>query len=118
MALLRGPAGDLHGPFGAPVITVVALKPIAAELGDVRSVPALACAWPVGAAVGGIPMGWTAERFCIRRVVMFGAAMVAAGLAISTLVAVRPALYVGHGVSRPFGQRRFNAPLYVDVARL
>ena len=45
--------------FGAPVITVVALKPIAAELGDARSVPALACslAW-FGAAVGGIPMGW------------------------------------------------------------
>ena len=30
-------------------------------------------------------MGWMAERFGIRRVVMFGAAMVAAGLAISTL---------------------------------
>ena len=28
--------------FGAPVITIVALKPIAAELGGARSVPALA----------------------------------------------------------------------------
>jgi hypothetical protein len=30
--------------FGAPTITVVALKPIAAELGSARSVPALAFA--------------------------------------------------------------------------
>src|SRR3954471_8897740 len=68
--------------FGAPVITVVALKPIAAELGDARSVPALACslAW-FGAALGGVPMGWMAERFGIRRVAIFGALMVASGLA-------------------------------------
>ena len=104
--------------FGAPVITVVALKPIAAELGDARSVPALACAlaW-FGAAVGGIPMGWMAERFGIRRVVMFGAAMVAAGLAISTLGSPA-ALYVGHGVFIGLlGNACINAPLYVYVAR-
>jgi MFS family permease len=43
--------------FGAPYITVVALKPIAAELGSARSVPALAfaLAW-LGSAVGGIGM--------------------------------------------------------------
>jgi MFS family permease len=104
--------------FGAPVITVVALKPIAAELGDARSVPALACAlaW-FGAAVGGIPMGWMAERFGIRRVVMFGAAMVASGLAISTLGSPA-ALYVGHGVFIGLlGNACINAPLYVYVAR-
>ena len=91
--------------FGAPVITVVALKPIAAELGDARSVPALACslAW-FGAAVGGIPMGWMAERFGIRRVVMFGAAMVAAGLAISTLGQSGRALCRARRVYRPLGQ--------------
>src|SRR3954453_156244 len=62
--------------FGAPVITVVALKPIAAELGGGGPGPARACslAW-FGAALGGIPMGWMAERFGIRRVVMFGATM-------------------------------------------
>ena len=100
--------------FGAPVITVVALKPIAAELGDARSVPALACslAW-FGAAVGGIPMGWMAERFGIRRVVMFGAAMVAAGLAISTHRGSPAALYVGHGVFIGLlGNACINAPLY------
>jgi MFS family permease len=104
--------------FGAPVITVVALKPIAAEMGDARSVPGLAfsLAW-FGAAVGGIPMGWLAERFGIRRVVMFGAAMVAAGLVISTSGGPI-ALYVGHGVFIGLlGNACINAPLYVYVAR-
>src|ERR671929_1039414 len=104
--------------FGAPTITVVALKPIAAELGDTRSVPALACslAW-FGAAIGGIPMGWMAERFGIRRVVMFGALMVAAGLAISSSGSPA-ALYVGHGVFIGLlGNACINAPLYVYVAR-
>ncbi|MBV9153619.1 MAG: hypothetical protein JO204_17785, partial [Alphaproteobacteria bacterium] len=45
--------------FGAPYIAVVGLKPIAAELGSARSVPALAfaLAW-LGSAAGGIMMGW------------------------------------------------------------
>src|SRR5690349_426126 len=104
--------------FGAPVITVVALKQIAAELGDARSVPALACslAW-LGAAVGGIPMGWMAEHFGIRRVVMFGATMVAAGLAISSSGS-SAALYIGRGVFIGLlGNACINAPLYVYVAR-
>ena len=109
--------------FGAPVITVVSLKQIAAELGDARSVPGLAfsLAW-FGAAVGGIPMGWMAERFGIRRVVMFGALMVAAGLAISTLATSNAggpvALYIGHGIFIGLlGNACINAPLYVYVAR-
>jgi MFS family permease len=104
--------------FGAPVVTVVALVPIAAELGDVRSVPGLAfaLAW-FGAAVGGIPMGWMAECFGIRRVVMFGALMIASGLAISTSGGPA-ALYIGHGVFIGlFGNGCINAPLYVYVAR-
>src|ERR1700720_574030 len=49
--------------FGAPWITVVALKSIAAESGGLRSVPALATAlaW-VGFGTGGIVMGAIAER--------------------------------------------------------
>src|SRR5690349_4296283 len=72
--------------FGAPTITVVALKPIAAELGGARSVPALAysLAW-FGSALGGIGMGVVADRIGIRWVVMFGAVMIGAGLAVSTL---------------------------------
>src|SRR5215211_560461 len=62
-------------------------------------------------------MGWMAERFGIRRVVMFGAVMVASGLAIST--SGNPAaLYIGHGLFIGLlGNACINAPLYVYVAR-
>jgi MFS family permease len=104
--------------FGAPIITVVALKPIAAELGGARSVPALAyaLAW-LGSAAGGIAMGWVAERVGVRWTVMFGALMIGAGLAISTIGA-EGALYVGHGLLIGLlGNAGINAPLYVYVAR-
>src|SRR4051794_22246879 len=70
--------------FGAPIIAIVALKPMAAELGGARSVPALAyaLAW-LGSAAGGIAMGWMAERVGVRWTVMFGALMIGAGLAVS-----------------------------------
>src|SRR2546430_10653097 len=71
--------------FGAPWITIVALKLIAAESGGLRSVPALASAlaW-IGYGAGGIVMGAVAERIGVRWTVMFGALMIAAGLALST----------------------------------
>jgi MFS family permease len=67
--------------FGAPWITLVALKDIAAEVNGERSVPALASAlmW-IGSGVGGILMGRIAERLGIRFTVIFGAVMVAVGL--------------------------------------
>lgn len=69
--------------FGAPTITVVAMKPIAAELGGARSVPALAysLAW-FGSGLGGIAMGWLADRVGIRWTVMTGALMIGAGLLV------------------------------------
>src|SRR4030088_3386411 len=105
--------------FGAPTITVVALKPIAAELGSARSVPALAfaLAW-LGSAVGGIMMGWLAERIGIRFTVIRGALMIAVGLALSSLGGDKAALYVGHGVFIGLlGNAGINAPLYVYVSR-
>ena len=90
--------GILSVSFGAPTITVVALKPIAADLGGVRSVPALcyALAW-LGSAAGGIVMGQIAERVGVRWTVMFGALMIAAGLLLSSLG--KPIdLYLGHGL--------------------
>ncbi len=104
--------------FGAPTITVVALKPIAAELGGARSVPALAfaLAW-LGSAAGGIAMGWAAERVGVRWTVMFGASMIGLGLVISTLGG-QTALYLGHGLFIGLiGNAGINAPLYVYVAR-
>jgi MFS family permease len=62
-------------------------------------------------------MGRLAERVGIRPVVMFGALMIAAGLAISTLGG-STALYVGHGLFIGLlGNACINAPLYVYVAR-
>jgi MFS family permease len=104
--------------FGAPIITMVALKPIAAELGGARSVPALAfaLAW-FGSAAGGIAMGWLAERIGVRWTVKFGAVMIGLGLVISTLGG-QTALYLGHGLFIGLlGNAGINAPLYVYVAR-
>ena len=104
--------------FGAPWITVVALKAIAAEAGGARSVPAFASAlaW-FGSGFGGIVMGQIADRIGVRWTVMFGALMVAAGLSLSTLGPGWP-LYVGHGLFiGVIGLGGINAPLYVDMSR-
>jgi MFS family permease len=104
--------------FGTGWITAVALKDIAAEVGGARSVPALASAlaW-LGGGVGGILMGQIAERVGVRRVVMFGALMVALGLVVSTLGSPWP-LWIGHGLFIGLiGLGGINAPLYVYVSR-
>ncbi len=104
--------------FGGPWIVVVGLKQIAAETGGARSVPALAgaLAW-LGAGLGGIVLGQVADRYGVRWTVMFGAAMIALGLAISTLGETWQ-LYLGHGLFMGLiGNAGLNAPLYVYVTR-
>lgn len=104
--------------FGAPWIAAVGLKPIAAEMGDSRSVPALAgsLAW-FGSAAGGILMGRIAERLGIRWTVIFGALMICVGLAIATQGEPWH-LYLGFGLFVGFlGNAGLNAPLYVYVSR-
>jgi len=104
--------------FGAPWITLVALKDIAAEVRGERSIPAFASAlmW-IGSGVGGILMGRIAERLGIRSTVIFGAAMVALGLALSSLGPTLP-LYIGHGLFMGLlGIGGINAPFYVYVSR-
>ncbi len=117
--LVAGSAlGILSVSFGAPMITIVALKPIAAAFGDARSVPALcaALAW-LGSGVGGIAMGQIAERVGVRWTVVFGTLMIAAGLMLSSR-GHRLDLYVGHGLFMGLlGNAGLNAPLYVYVAR-
>jgi MFS family permease len=72
--------------YGAPLIVVVGLKPIAASLGADRSLVALAASlvW-LGTGLGGIFMGRIADRIGMRRVAIFGAAMTALGLAVSAI---------------------------------
>lgn len=104
--------------FGAPWISVVALKPMAAELGGARSIPAFATAlaW-FGSGIGGIGMGYIADRYGVRWTVMFGAVMIGIGLAISSLGQTWE-LYLGHGLFMGLiGNAGLNAPLYVYVSR-
>ena len=103
--------------FAAPYVAVVALKPMAEELGGARSVPALAGALAyLGSGLGGIAMGQVAERIGVRWTVMFGAAMIAVGLALSTFGPTWQ-LYVGHGLFMGLlGIGGINAPLYVYVS--
>jgi len=110
--------GIMSLSFGAPLIAVVGLQPIAGALGGERSVPALAysLAW-LGTALGGFAMGRVADRFGARWTVMFGALMIGAGLVVSTLGGAI-ALYVGHGLLIGLiGIAGINAPLYVYVSR-
>ena len=104
--------------FGAPWITAVGLKTIAADMGGARTVPSLATslAW-FGAAAGGIPMGWVANRFGIRWTVIFGSSMICVGLLIATLG--QPwQLWLGYGLFVGLlGNSGLNAPLYVYVSR-
>src|SRR3954454_4522173 len=104
--------------FGALWIAVIALKPIASEVGGVRSIPsfATALAW-FGSGLGGIGMGWFADRYGVRWTVMIGSVSVAIGLAISSLGQTWE-LYVGHWLFMGLlGNAGLNAPLYVYVSR-
>jgi MFS family permease len=72
--------------YGAPLVVVVGLKPIAASLGADRSVVALAASlvW-LGTGLGGIVMGRMADRVGMRPVAVFGGVMTALGLAVSAI---------------------------------
>ena len=104
--------------YGSPLLIVVGLKPITQDLGTIRQVTALAAAlaW-IGTGAGGILMGWIADRIGIRRTVIFGATMIAAGLAVSATGKIW-ALYLGHflllGV---LGNGAMFPPLMVYVSR-
>ncbi|HUN42285.1 MAG TPA: MFS transporter [Acetobacteraceae bacterium] len=104
--------------YGAPLPVVVGLKPIQETLGADRSVVALAGAliW-VGTGLGGIGMGWLADRIGIRATIAFGAVMSASGLILSSTGSIW-ALYVGHFLLIGLlGNAAFYAPLLIYVSR-
>src|SRR3954453_7413529 len=104
--------------FGAAWITAVALKDIAAEVGGLRSIPALASAlaW-LGSGIGGIVMSRLADRVGTRWTVIFGSLMIGLGLTISTFGPPWP-LWIGHGLFIGlFGIGGINAPLYIYFSR-
>ena len=104
--------------YGAPLIVVVGLKPIAASLETDRSVVALAASlvW-LGTGLGGILMGRIADRIGMRQVAIFGAAMTALGLAVSA-IGQTWALVLGSAVLIGFlGNSAHFPPLVTYVSR-
>jgi MFS family permease len=104
--------------YGSPLVIVVGMKTMQAELGTTRSLLALAGAlvW-VGTGAGGIFMGWLADRIGVRATVTIGATMIAGGLALSSLGTVW-ALYIGHGLMIGLvGNGGVYPPLLVYVSR-
>ena len=104
--------------YGAPLTTVVALKPIAAEFGATRSAPALAVALTfIGAGCGGIAMGWLAERIGVRLVVIFGGTMIGTGLTISSLGGLTQLYISSFLLVGLLGAAGMFAPLMTYVSR-
>ena len=104
--------------YGAPLLIVVGLRAMELDLGISRSTLALAGAmtW-IGTGLGGIVMGWLADRIGVRNSVLMGTVMVASGLALSSTGHVW-ALYVGHGVLIGFlGMGAIYPPLLIYVSR-
>lgn len=110
--------GLLSISYGSPLLAVVGLKPITADLGTAREVVALASAltW-LGTGLGGILMGQVAERIGVRFTVIFGALMIAAGLAVSAAGNIT-AILLGHALLVGFlGNGALYPPLIVYVSR-
>lgn len=104
--------------YGAPLVAVVALKPIAADLDTARSAPAIAGSLAyLGSGFGGIVMGWLAERIGVRAVVMFGSVMVGIGLFVASRGGLT-SLYLGYGLLVGLvGTSGMFAPLMTYVSR-
>src|SRR5438034_11235637 len=104
--------------YGAPLIVVVGLKPIAASLDTDRSVVALAASlvW-LGTGLGGIFMGRIADRVGMRLIAVFGAVMTALGLAVSA-IGQTWALVLGSAVLIALlGNSAHFPPLVIYVSR-
>lgn len=104
--------------FGTPYVVVVGLKPIAAELGWPRAIPAFANSLAyIGAGIGGIGVGWWADRVGVRLPALIGSVMVGAGAILSS-GGSQWQLYVGHGLLIGLaGNSATFAPLMANVSR-
>ncbi len=102
---------------GGPLTVSVGLPRIADELGQGRSLPALANALAfLGSGVGGVLCGWLAQRLGMRAVALLGGVMQAAGLGLAALG--EPwALLVGIGLGvGVFGTGALFAPMITHVS--
>ena len=104
--------------WGAPYLIAVALKPMAADLGAARSVPSLASSFAyIGIGVGGIFMGWWADRVGAMWTALLGSIMIGAGAMVASGGAEWQ-LYIGYGVMIGlFGGAGLFAPLMANTSR-
>ena len=104
--------------YGSPLLIVVGLRPMTQDLATTRQVVALAASltW-VGTGLGGILMGWVAERLGARITVAFGAVMIALGLVVSASGNIW-AILLGHALLVGLlGNGALYPPLLVYVSR-
>ena len=84
--------------LGAPNALFVALKPIAADLGSLRSVPSFAYSLlMIGSGIGGVAMGFWMDKRGIVQPVLFGTVMIGFGAIVA-----RP---IGRSLEPLCGQR-------------
>ena len=104
--------------WGAPSLIAVALKPMAADLGTSRSVPALAASLTyLGSGVGGIAMGWAGDRFGAMWPALLGSVMIGLGVIVAGGGAVWQ-LYLGFGLLVGLlGGSGVFTPLMANVSR-
>jgi MFS family permease len=104
--------------WGAPYLVAVSLKSMAADLGSARSVPSLASSLTyIGIGVGGIFMGWWADRVGAMWTALTGAIMIGLG-AIVASGGTEWRLYTGYGVMIGLlGGAGLFAPLMANTSR-
>jgi MFS family permease len=105
--------------FGSNYLVVVGLKPIAEEFGWPRSIPSLAYSLTLfGAGVGGVAMGWLADRVGIFRPALLGALMVGLGAVAAGQAQGMLALLLAHGVLMGLlGNSTVFTPLLTNATR-
>lgn len=105
--------------FGGPYLIVVGLKAVSTDLGVPREVPSLAYAVSIfGAGVGGIVMGWWADRVGLFKPVLLAAVMVPVGVYLIGRAETPLELYLAHGVVLGFfGNGAMFAPTVANVTR-
>jgi predicted MFS family arabinose efflux permease len=105
--------------LGAPNILFVALKPIAADIGSLRTVPSFAYSlMMIGTGVGGIAMGLWMDKRGIMQPVLFGAVMISLGAIVASQSEDRWGLYVANGLLIGLlGKAAIIAPLIANATR-
>jgi MFS family permease len=104
--------------FGALVTISVFLKPLVLEFGWLRGDTSFA--YTVGTAasgVGGIVMGWMADRFSTRPVVLFGSIMMGLPLLLLSNVKAIWQLYLFYGIVGGLGFGAITVPIVNNVGQ-